>query len=155
MNHLATPPIILGSPSILELHFESRNPVIEFWVVCFFVLCHTGSFHFSKGVEYFFPCLLINYLSKSSVMSPLCPSSPRDFPGAKEPHRGGTSDPARPFTKCQSGRPPTASSSHRTTIKFLTHSFFSSPPFSFFVRREDASLESPLRLLFKGPCVAG
>lgn len=42
--------------------------------------------------------------------------------------------------------------SHRTTIKFFAHSFFSS---FFCLSWEDTSLENPLRLLFKGPCVAG
>lgn len=70
--------------------------------------------------------------------------------GSKERHRGRTSKLPESFTNmewpssyCQS--------SHRATIKFFAHLFFS----SFFVSWEDTSLEKPLRLLFKGPCVAG
>lgn len=84
------------------------------------------------------------YLRKITCLSPL------RFHGAKDRHRVWTSKLPESFTnlECPSSY---CQSSQRATIKFFTHLFFS----SFFVSWEDTSLEKPLRLLFKGLCVAG
>lgn len=103
--------------------------------------CHTGT-HLTKCMS----SITVNksHLRKIIFLRPL------RIHGSKERHRGRTRKLPESFTNlewpssyCQS--------SHRATIKFFAHLFFS----SFFVSWEDTSLEKPLRLLFKGPCVAG